>query len=45
LLIWFAVSTDNVLLVTFSAIGALFGTWMGRKWKVRRRSQGRREAQ
>lgn len=42
LLIWFAVHTDNVLLVTFSTIGALIGTWISGKWKVRRRSQGRR---
>lgn len=43
LLIWFAVRTDNVLLVTLSAIGALIGTWLSGKWKLRRRSQDRRE--
>lgn len=36
LLIWFAVSTDNVLLVTVSTIGALIGTWIGRRGKARR---------
>ncbi|GAA1749817.1 hypothetical protein [Kocuria aegyptia] len=36
-LIWFAVYTDNVLLVTLSAIGALIGTWMGRVRNTRRR--------
>jgi hypothetical protein len=45
LLIWFAVHTDNVLLVGLSAIGALIGAWMSGKWKVRCQSQGRREAE
>ncbi|MFI7496744.1 hypothetical protein ACH9D2_18740 [Kocuria sp. M4R2S49] len=45
LLIWFAVHTDNVLLVTFSTIGALIGTWMSGKWRVRRPSRGRREVE
>lgn len=45
LLIWFAVHTDNVLLVSLSTIGAIMGMRMSGKWKVRRRSQGRREAE
>lgn len=44
-LIWFAVHTDNVLLVALSTVGAIMGMRMSGKWKVRRRSQGRREAE
>lgn len=36
-LIWFAVVTDHVLLVTVSSIGAVIGTWLGRVRKTRRR--------
>lgn len=34
-LVWFAVSTDNVLLVTVSTVGALIGTWIGRRGEAR----------
>ena len=44
-LIWFAVHTDNVLLVGLSAIGGLIGMRISGKWRVRRRSQGRREVE
>jgi hypothetical protein len=36
-LVWFAVVTDNVLLVTVSTVGAVIGTWLGRVRKTRRR--------
>lgn len=43
LLVWFAVHTGNGLVVVFSVIGALMGTWMSGKWKILRRSRDRRE--
>lgn len=45
LLAWFAVHTDNVLLVGLSAIGALIGMRISGKWKGRRRTRGRREVE
>ena len=44
-LIWFAVHTDNVLLVGLCAIGGLIGMRISGKLRVRRRSQGRREVE
>lgn len=38
-LIWFAVRTDNVLLLVVSVIGAVLGTWTGDKRRARRRQR------
>lgn len=38
LLIWFAVSTDNVVLLIASVIGAVIGTWIGDKRKARKKA-------
>ncbi|TDL46507.1 hypothetical protein [Kocuria rosea] len=38
LLIWFAVRTDNVVLLIVSVIGAVIGTWIGDKRKARKKA-------